>query len=92
VSSGLTTITLSTNGSSIGATSQAPPVTSSATRSVASKLSANTRSASGVLVTLPAERTTPSSQIAITQKSRCTSNPIALPIHPTSRIRHLLAF
>ena len=39
------------------------------------------RSASGVLGTRPAERTSPSSQIATTQKSRCTSRPIARPTH-----------
>ena len=54
----------------IRTTSQQLPVTSSATRSVGSKLSASVLSASGVLGTRPAERTTPSSQIAITQKSR----------------------
>ena len=70
VSSGLTTITRSTCGSRIRATSHALPVTSNATRSDGSRLSASALIASGVLGTRPAERTTPSSQIAITQKSR----------------------
>ena len=47
--------------------------------SLATKLSARTFNASGVDATRPAERTFPSSQIATSQKSRCTSNPIALP-------------
>jgi len=81
VSSGLTTITRSTNGSRIRATSQQLPVTSNATRSVSNRLSASSRSPSGVLGTRPAERTLPSSQIATTQKSRCTSRPIARPTH-----------
>src|SRR5215207_8573824 len=42
---------------------------------------ANASSASGVTLTRPAERTTPSSQIAISQKSRCRSRPIARPTH-----------
>ena len=63
------------------ATSHAPPETSSATRSVASKLAANASSASGVMLTRPAARTTPSSQIATSQKSRCKSRPIARPVH-----------
>jgi hypothetical protein len=36
---------------------------------------------SGVLATRPAELTIPSSQIATSQKSRCTSKPIARPTH-----------
>ena len=47
VSSGLTTITLSTNGSRIRATSQQLAVTSNATRSVGNRLSANSRRPSG---------------------------------------------
>jgi hypothetical protein len=81
VSSGETTITLCTCGSSSRATSHAPPETSSATRSVESRLAANASSASGVTLTRPAERTTPSSQIAISQKSRCRSRPIPRPTH-----------
>ena len=56
------------------ATSHAPPETSIATRSVDSRLAANASIASGVTLTLPADRTTPSSQIAISQKSRCRSS------------------
>ena len=81
VSSGLTTITRFTCGSRIRATSQQLPVTSNATRSLGSRLSASVASPSGVLGTRPAERTRPSSQIATTQKSRCTSRPIARPTH-----------
>ena len=69
------------------ATSQAPPETSIATRSVGSKLAANASSASGVIATRPAERTTPSSQIATSQKSRCRSRPIPRPIHLTNALR-----
>jgi hypothetical protein len=81
VSSGETTITFCTCGSSSRATSHAPPETSSATRSVDSRLAANASSAPGVMLTRPAERTTPSSQIAISQKSRCKSRPIPRPTH-----------
>ena len=87
--SGLTTVTRSTNGSRILTTSQQLAVTSNATRSVASRLSASNRRPSGVLGTRPAERTRPSSQIATTQKSRCTSRPIARPTHLTNAIAHL---
>jgi hypothetical protein len=52
----------------------------------ANKLSASTTSASGVDATRPAERTFPSSQTATSQKSRCTSNPIALPIAFTTSL------
>src|ERR1019366_1734533 len=89
VSSGLTTITRCTNGSRIRATSQQLPVTSNATRSLGSRLAANALSPSGVLGTRPAERTTPSSQIATTQKSRCTSRPIARPTHLINATLHL---
>jgi hypothetical protein len=89
VSSGLTTITRSTNGSRIRATSQQLAVTSNATRSVGNRLSASILKPSGVLGTRPAERTFPSSQIATTQKSRCTSRPIARPTHLTNAIAHL---
>jgi hypothetical protein len=78
VSAGLTTSTLATCGSRIRAISHAFPVTSNATLSVADKLAAYTSSAAGVVATRPAERTTPSSTTATSQKSRCTSNPIAL--------------
>jgi hypothetical protein len=84
VSSGLTTITRFTCGSRIRAISQAPPLTSSATRSSALRLRANSSSRSGVVSTRPAERTAPSSAIATSQKSRCTSTPIDLPTALTS--------
>ncbi len=89
VSSGETTITRSTCGSSSLATSHALPVTSNATRSVLSRLAASVPIPSGVLATRPAERTTPSSQIATTQKSRCTSKPIARPAQPDTPTIHL---
>ena len=89
VSSGLTTTTRSTYGSRIRATSQQLPVTSNATRSVGARLSASVLNPSGVLGTRPAERTFPSSQIATTQKSRCTSRPIARPTHLTNASSHL---
>src|SRR5439155_22943833 len=56
----------------------------SATRSRGSRLEANSSSCSGVVSTRPAERTSPPSAIATSQKSRCTSNPIALPALLTS--------
>jgi hypothetical protein len=80
VSPGETTITSATCGSRIRTISHAEPVTSNATLSVGNKLSANTFNAFGVDATRPAERTFPSSQIAISQKSKWTSKPIALPI------------
>ena len=89
VSSGETTITRSTCGSSSRATSHALPVTSNATRSVLNRLAASVPIPSGVLATRPAERTTPSSQIATTQKSRCTSRPIARPAQPDTPTIHL---
>ena len=81
VSSGETTTTRLTCGSRILATSQQLPVTSNATRSDDSRLSASELTPSGVAGTRPAERTSPSSQIATSQKSRCTSKPIARPTH-----------
>ena len=71
----------STCGSSSRATSQQLPVTSNATRSDGHRLSASALIPSGVLGTRPAERTSPSSQIATSQNSRCTSRPIARPTH-----------
>ena len=79
VSPGLTTTTLATGGSRIATIAHAPPDTSNATRSSGPRLAASISSASGELSTRSAERTLPSSQIATSQKSRCTSNPIALP-------------
>lgn len=87
MSSGLTTTTRRTCGSRIPAISHAAPVTSNATRSSRPRLWANSSSASGELSIRPAERTTPASQIAISQKSRCTSNPIALLTTTSSRRR-----
>src|SRR6516165_3019722 len=89
VSSGLTTTTRFTCGSRIRATSQQLPVTSNATRSDGSRLSANVAMPSGVLGTRPADRVTPSSQIATTQKSRSTSKPIARPTHLGNPNSHL---
>jgi hypothetical protein len=63
--------------SPIAARNDAAQITSNATRSDGRRLSANTASASGVDATRPAERSFPSSQIAISQKSRCKFNPIA---------------
>ncbi len=86
VSSGETTTTRFTYGSRILATSQQDPVTSNATRSDTSRLCAKTLIPSGVAGTRPAERTSPSSQIATSQNSRCTSKPTARPTHLTSPI------
>src|SRR5581483_1201918 len=86
VSSGETTTTRLTCGSRIRATSQQPPVTSNATRSDANKLRASDATPPGVAGTRPAERTSPSSQTATSQKSRCTSNPTARPTHLGSPI------
>src|SRR3954466_4014320 len=74
---GETTITRATCGSMIRAISHALPVTSNATRSSAARLAANASSTSGRVAIRPADRTLPSSAIATTQKSRCTSSPIA---------------
>ena len=79
MSSGLTTTTRRTCRSRILAISHAAPVTSNATRSSRPRLCANSSSTSGEVLIRPAERTRPASQIATSQKSRCTSNPIALP-------------
>jgi hypothetical protein len=84
VSLGDTTTTRATCGTKVRAISQALPVTSSATRSSAPRLWANSCSCSGVVWILPAERTTAPSAIATSQNSRCTSNPIALPSAFTS--------
>jgi hypothetical protein len=78
VSAGLTTTTRPTCGSRTRAISHALPVTSSATRSPRPRLDPNSSSRSGVVAIRPAERTAPLSTIATSQKSRCTSNPIAL--------------
>jgi hypothetical protein len=70
-------------------TSQQLPVTSSATRSEGSRLSARLRIPSGVAGSRPAERVCPSSQIATTRNSRCTSRPIARPTQPSTPIARL---
>jgi hypothetical protein len=70
VSAGLTTRTRSTRGLSSRAISQALPVTSSATRSSAPRLCANSSIRSGLVSIRPAERTSPPSEIATSQKSR----------------------
>jgi hypothetical protein len=59
-----------TCGSRIRATSQQLPVTSNATRSDDTRLSASIPNPSGVLGTRPAAQTSSSSRIATTQKSR----------------------
>jgi len=64
VSSGLTTTTRSTNGSRIRQTSQQLPVTSNATRSESTRLSANNLRPSGVLGTRPAECTSTAESVA----------------------------
>ena len=79
VSPGETTMTLLTCGSSSLTISRELPVTSSATRSVGNRLSASVSIPSGVAGTRPAEYTLPSSQIAISMKSRCTSSPTHRP-------------
>jgi hypothetical protein len=76
--SGETTITRATCCSRMRAISHEFAVTSSATRSSGARLCANSSRRSAVVSTRPAERTEPLSQIATSQKSRCTSNPIAL--------------
>src|SRR4051812_32462018 len=78
VSLGLTTCTLATCGARIRAISPALPVISSATRSLGARLAANSSSACGVVSIRPTTRTRPACAIATTQKSRCTSIPIAL--------------
>ena len=78
VSLGETTITRATCGSRIPAIAHALPVTSNATRSRASRLCANSSSASGLVAIRPAERSRPSATIATSQKSRCTSSATAL--------------
>ena len=86
VSDGLTTTTCATCGSRIRAISHAFPVTSKATRSSGHKLPANSSRRSGLVSTRPAERTSPSSTIATSQKSRCTSNPTDLTPPPSKSL------
>src|SRR5687768_10180597 len=80
VSLGETTITRATCGSMIRAISHALPVTT--TRSTPARLCANSSNTSGRVAIRPADRTLPASAIATSQKSRCTSNPIALTCTP----------
>src|SRR6516164_657050 len=89
VSSGLTTTTRFTRGSRIRATSQQLPVTSNATLSEGNRLLASTAIPSGVADTRPAERVRPSSHIATSQNSRCTSRPTARPTHLVTATSHL---
>jgi hypothetical protein len=73
---GLASTTRSTWGATIRAIATAFPVASSATRSSAARLRANSSSLAGLVSTRPARRTRPSSAIATSQKSRCTSSAI----------------
>src|SRR4051794_30269727 len=66
----------------IRAISHALPVTSNTTRSSVVRLCAKSSSTSGRVVIRPADRTLPSSAIATSQKSRCTSSPIDLTFDP----------
>ena len=85
VSLGETTITRATCGSRIRAIAHALPVTSNATQSRASRLCANSSSASGRVWIRPAERSRPSATIATSQKSRWTSSATALTRPPRRR-------
>ena len=67
------------------AISAALPLTSIATQSSGPRLDANTSNASGVVFTLPADRDTPPSWIATSQKLRWISNPTALTLPPPTR-------
>ena len=71
----LATITRIPRACSTEVTFSAPLVASSATRSLATKLSANSSSAGTRVGTLPADLISLPSAIATSQKSRCTSNP-----------------
>jgi hypothetical protein len=85
VSVGDTTITATTCGSISRLISQALPVTSSATRSRASRLSANSLTAAGFVSIRPAERTPPRSAIATSQKSMWTSSAMSRTCSPARR-------
>jgi hypothetical protein len=78
VSLGETTTTRATCGSMLRAISHAFPHTSNTTRSSAARLAANSSMTSGRVTIRPADRTLPSSAMATSQKSRCTSSPIDL--------------
>src|SRR5215211_3100443 len=62
----------------MAAIASAPPVVSSATSSSEPRLFANSSSSSRRVLTRPAERTSPSSEIATSQNSRWTSKPMYL--------------
>src|SRR5215208_5146672 len=62
----------------MAAIASAPPVVSSATSSSEPRLFANSSSSSRRVLTRPAERTFPSSEIATSQNSRWTSKPMYL--------------
>jgi hypothetical protein len=81
---GLDTTTRATRGAISFTIACVLHIASSATSSVGARLSANTRSSSGVVAIRPAWRTRPSSQIATCAKSRCTSSPIRLTTALTS--------
>jgi len=70
----------------IRATSQALPLTSSATRSSWQRLAANSSSAAGVISMRPGERISPPSAIATSQKSRWMSRPIDLIVFSSSSL------
>jgi hypothetical protein len=84
VSAGETTTTRPTCGRMIRATSQALPLTSSATRSSRPRLWANSSSAAGVISIRPGERISPPAAIATSQKSRWMSRPIDLIVSSSS--------
>jgi hypothetical protein len=86
VSLGETTTTRATCASMFRAISHALPVTSNTTRSSLLRLCANNSSTSGRVAIRPADRTAPASAIAISEKSRCTSSPIALTLAPFADI------
>src|SRR6266508_1214384 len=73
---GFASTTRPTCGSMIRAIPSALPVASSATSSSTLRLCANSASAAGSVCTRPANRTSPPSAIATSQKSRWTSNPM----------------
>jgi hypothetical protein len=73
----LATTRRATCGSMIRAMASALPVASKATSSSGARLAAKTSSSSGREATRPAERRHPPSLIATSQKSPCTSMPMA---------------
>ena len=81
----LASTTSATCGSRIRAIASALPVASNTTRSSAPGSPANSSNAAGRVAIRPAERARPPSAIATSQKSRCTSKPIAS--HPPLSLR-----